>query len=67
MVIYMLSLCFKSMHPICKSMAKITLFVLILGRLTGAALTAFIALVDIGIVPTKRNVVFFHARMKNIN
>ena len=32
----MLSLCFKRMHPICKSVAKITLFVLILERLTGA-------------------------------
>ena len=57
MVIYMLSLCFKSMHPICKSVAKTTLFVLILERLTGAALTAFMALVVIGIVPTKLHVV----------
>ena len=57
MVIYMLSLCCKSMYPICKSVAKITLFVLILERLTGAALTAFMALVDIGIVPTKLHVV----------
>jgi len=45
------------MHPICKSVAKITLFVLILERLTGAASTAFMALVDIGIVPTKLHVV----------
>ena len=67
MVIYMLSLCVKSMHPICKSVAMITLFVLIIERLTGAALTAFMALVDIGIVPTKLHVVFFHARMKTIN
>ena len=37
------------MHLICKSVAKITLFVLILERLTGAALAAFMALVDIGI------------------
>ena len=59
MVIYMLSLCFKGVHPICKSVVKITLFVLILERLTGAALTAFMALVDIGIVPTKLDVVFF--------
>jgi len=44
------------MHPICESAAKTTLFVLILERLTGAALTAFMALVDIGIVPTKHNV-----------
>ena len=58
MGIYMLSFSFKSMHPICKSVAKITLFVLILERLTGAALTAFMALVDIGIVPTKLHVVF---------
>ena len=58
MVIYMLSLCFKRLHPICKSVAKITLFVLILMRLTGAALTAFMALVDTGIVPTKLHVDF---------
>ena len=58
MAIYMLSLCFKSMHPLCKSVAKITLLDLILERLTGAALTAFMALVDIGIVPTKLHVVF---------
>ena len=54
MAIYMLSLCFKSMHRICKSVAKITLFVLILERLTRAPL----ALVDIGIVPTKFHVIF---------
>ena len=58
MVIYMLSLCFKSMHPLFKSVANITLFVLILERLTGAALTAFMALVDIGIVQTKLHVLF---------
>ena len=54
MVIYMLLLCFKGMHPICKSVAKITLFVLIVERLIGAALAAFMALV----VPTKLHVVF---------
>ena len=59
MFIYMLSLCLKSMHPICKSVAKITLFVFILESLTGAALTAFMELVDIGIVPTKPHVVLF--------
>ena len=42
------------MHPICKSVAKITLFVLILEHLTGAALTAFKAQVDIGRVSLAR-------------
>ena len=55
------------MHPICKSVAKFTLFVLILEHLTEAALTAFMALVDIGIVPTKFHVVFSTLELKNIN
>ena len=57
-------LCFKSMHPISKSVAKITLFVLVLERLTGAPLTAFMALVDIGILPTELTLFFTYSSEK---